>query len=310
MTEKFGTYREVRSPEKIIFSTKSIERMEKLFENKKLNVSVRTAEDRGQVFLCAKDVAESLGYKKPRNAVGALVWNENKVILDASRTRPELGRQWNFKPNTIFLTEPCVYQLIFKSNIPSAREFQRWVFKEVLPSIRKTGSYELPKPKPLDGNQLKLINETDLHYAVVRYIRIYHPDALIIADLGEYQDTVERRSDAYRKGYLGGQPDIIITNPMNGYTGFAIELKTPKGNGVIRENQVGWIRKLTQQGYKTMFSNDYTGLVLKIDEYFSVDLTVKHKKETTNLKRQCNILKQKLSDAVVCYRPRFTVHKY
>jgi hypothetical protein len=82
---------------------------------------------------------------------------------------------------------------------------------------------------------LKLINETDLHYVVIRYIRIYHPDALIIAGLGEYQDTVQRRSDAYCKGYLGGQPDIIITNPMNGYTGFAIELKTPKGKGVIRE---------------------------------------------------------------------------
>jgi hypothetical protein len=284
--------------------------MEKLFENKKLNVSVRTVRIGEEVLFYAKDVAESLGYKKPRNAVGAHVWNENKVILDAPTTRPNLGRVWNFKPNTIFLTEPGVYQLIFKSNIPSAREFQRWVFEEVLPSIRKTGSYELPKPRPLYGNQLNLINETDLHYAVVRYIRKYPTDALVIPGLGEYQDTVSRRSDSSCKGYLGGQPDIIITNPMNGYTGFAIELKTPKCNGVIRENQVGWLRKLTQQGYKTMFSNDYTDLVLKIDEYFRVDLTVKHKKETTNLKRQCNILKQKLSDAVVCYRPRFTVHKY
>jgi prophage antirepressor-like protein len=217
--------------------------MEQLFENKKLNVSVRTMEDKGQVFLCAKDVAGSLGYKKPRNAVGAHVWNENKVILDGLTTRTDSGRQWNFKPNTIFLTEAGVYQLIFKSNLTSAREFQRWVFNEVLPSIRKTGSYELPEPKPLDGNQLKLLNETDLHYAIIRYIRNYHPDALIIAGLGEYQDTVQRRSDAYHKGYIGGQPDILITNPMNGYNGFAIELKTPKGTGIIRENQVGLASK-------------------------------------------------------------------
>jgi hypothetical protein len=138
----------------------------------------------------------------------------------------------------------------------------------------------------------------------------YHPNALIIAGLGEYQDTVQRRSDAYRKGYLGGQPDILITNPMNGYTGFAIELKTPKDTGVIRENQVGWLKRLTQLGYKTIFSSDYTDLVLKIDEYFRVDLTVKHKMETTNLKRQCNILKQKLSKATVCYRSKFTGHRY
>ena len=284
--------------------------MEQLFENKKLNVSVRTVEDRGQVFLYAKDVAGSLGYKKTRNAIRDHVWNENKVILDDLTTRTDSVRQWNFKPNTIFLTEPGVYQLIFKSNLPSAREFQRWVFNEVLPSIRKTGSYELPKSKPLDGNQLVLLNETDLHYVIIRYIRKYHPDALVIAGLGEYQDTVQRRSDAYHKGYLGGQPDILIVNPMNGYTGFAIELKTPKGTGVIRENQVGWLGRLTQLGYKTTFSNDYTDLVLKIHEYFRVDLTVKHKKETANLKRQCNILKQKLREATACYRPKFTAHKY
>ena len=158
--------------------------MEKLFENKKLNVSIRTVRRGEEVLLYAKDMAESLGYMKPRNVVGAHVWNENKVILDAPRTRPELGRQWNFKPNTIFLTEPGVYQLIFKSNIPSASEFQRWMFKEVLPSIRKTGSYGLPEPKPLNGNQLKLINETDLHYAVIRHIRKYHTDALVIPGLG------------------------------------------------------------------------------------------------------------------------------
>jgi hypothetical protein len=195
-----------------------------------------------------------------------------------------------------------VYQLIFKSNLPSAREFQRWVFNEVLPSIHKTGSYELPEPKPLNDNQLKILNETDLHYAIIRYIRKYHPDALIISGLGEYQDTFQRRSDAYHKGYLGGQPDILIVNPMNGYNGFAIERKTPKGTGVIRENQVGWLERITQLGYKTTFSNDYTDLMLKIHEYFRVDPTAKHKKQTANLKRQCNILKQKLSEA--------TAHKY
>ncbi|CAB4003988.1 VRR-NUC domain-containing [Paramuricea clavata] len=105
---------------------------------------------------------------------------------------------------------------------------------------------------------MRLINETDLHYAVIRYIRTHYPDAPIVAGLGEYQDTVQRKSDAFHKGYLGGQPDIIVVNPMNGYTGLAIELKTPKGTGEIRDNQVGWLKRLTQLGYKTMFSNDYT----------------------------------------------------
>jgi hypothetical protein len=203
-----------------------------------------------------------------------------------------------------------VYQLIFGSELKRAKEFRRWVFKEVLPSIRKTGSYELPKPKQLCGKQLKLPNETDLHYAVVKYIRRFLPDALIVAGLGEYQDTIQRRSDAYRKGYIGGQPDLIITNPMNGYNGFAIELKTPKGTGEIRSNQVTWLKLLRERGHRTMISNDYTDIVLRIDEYCRVDMTKKHKKETANLKKQCSILKKKLSESVVCYRPRINENRY
>jgi prophage antirepressor-like protein len=284
--------------------------MEKLFENKELNVSVRTVRRDGEVLFYAKDVAESLGYVNTRDAIKKHVWKKNATTLGdlqgGSKSRPPCGSQ----PCTVLLYEPGLYQLIFNSRLPIAEAFQQWVFNEVLPSIRKTGSYELPKPKPLCGKQLKLLNETDLHYAVVRYIRKYHPNALIIAGIGEYQDTVQRRCDAYRKGYIGGQPDIIITNPMNGYTGFAIELKTRKGTGEIRSNQVVWLKVLNEQGRRTMIYNDYTDIVLKIDEYFRVDLTVKHKKEITNLKRQCNILKQKLSEATACYRPKFAGHRY
>jgi hypothetical protein len=144
----------------------------------------------------------------------------------------------------------------------------------------------------------------------VRYIRRFHPEALIVAGLGEYQDTTQRRSDAYRKGYIGGQPDLITTNPMNGYNGFAIELKTPKGTGEIRSNQVTWLKLLRERGYSTMISNDYTDIVLRTDEYFRVDITKKHKKETANLKKKCSILKKKLSESAVCYRPKINENRY
>jgi prophage antirepressor-like protein len=237
--------------------------MEQLFENKELNVSVRTVRRGGEVLFYAKDVAESLGSANTRDAIKKHVWKKNATTLGdfqgGSESRLPLGQQ----PNTVLLYESGLYQLIFNSKLPIAEVFQDWVFREVLPSIRKTSSYELPEPKSLCGKQLKILNETDLHYAVVRYIRKYHPNALIIAGLGEYQDTVQRRCDAYRKGYIGGQPDIIITNPMNGYKGFAIELKTPKGTGEIRSNQVVWLKVLNEQDRRTMISNDYTDIVLR-----------------------------------------------
>jgi prophage antirepressor-like protein len=285
--------------------------MEQLFENKELNVSVRTVRRGEEVLFYAKDVAESLGYSNTKKAIQTHVWEEDKCTLGEFQRGPSQLPLCGGQPNTIFITEQGVYQLIFGSELKRAKEFRRWVFRDVLPSIRKTGSYKLPEPKSLCGKQLKLLNETDLHYAVVKYIRRFHPNALIVAGLGEYQDTVQRRSDAYHKGYIGGQPDLIITNPMNGYSGFAIELKTPKGNGVIRENQVTWLKLLREQGHRTFISNDYTDIVLQVDEYFRVDNTVKHKKEISNLKRQCNTLKKKLSEEKVVYhRPKFTEHKY
>ena len=294
--------------------------MEQLFENKELNVSVRTVRRGEEVLFYARDVAESLGYANPQKATRDHVWEEDKYTLGKlQRGSPEFTL-CRGQPNTVLITEQGVYQLIFGSELKHAKEFRRWVFRDVLPSIRKTGSCKLPKslpvvepPRPelLYGKQLKLINETDLHYAVVRYTRRLYPKAIIVPGLGEYQDTTQRRCDAYRKGYTGGQPDIIITNPMNSYNGFAIELKIPKGTGEIRDKQVAWLKSLSEQRYRTLISNDYTDIVLQIAEYFRVDPTVKHKKEIEKLKRECNTHKKKLREKeVVWYKPRFSSHKY
>jgi hypothetical protein len=53
-----------------------------------------------------------------------------------------------------------------------------------------------------------------------------------------------------------------------------------------------------------------TYIVLRIDEYFRIDMIKKHKKETANLKKQCSILKKKLSESVVCYRSRINENRY
>ena len=75
------------------------------------------------------------------------------------------------------------------------------------------------------GNLLMLLNETDLHYRVVAYMKCLHFNALVVPVLGGLQDTSLKRSDAYRKGYKGGQPDLIIGSLLVHYCGFTIELK-------------------------------------------------------------------------------------
>ena len=51
--------------------------------------------------------------------------------------------------------------------------------------------------------------------------------------LPQNQDTVHRRIDSFKKGYLCGSPDLIINNLHKHYTSFCIQFKSPKGNGVL-----------------------------------------------------------------------------
>ena len=87
----------------------------------------------------ANDVAEILGYKNTADAVYRLVKAKNKGVC---KLQTPGGTQ-----SVTVLEEAGIYQLIFSSKLPSAERFQDWVFEEVLPSIRKTGSYQIPQPR-------------------------------------------------------------------------------------------------------------------------------------------------------------------
>lgn len=84
-------------------------------------------------LFCAVDVCRALGYVRPQNAVAAHV-DEGDALKRGTLT--EGGRQ-----EMTFVNESGLYALIFGSKLPQAKEFKRWVTKEVLPSIRKDGGY-------------------------------------------------------------------------------------------------------------------------------------------------------------------------
>ena len=77
-------------------------------------------------------------------------------------------------------------------------------------------------------------NETELHYKVVDLIRGYYPDTILIAGLGENQDTEDKRLDSYNKGYTRGQPELMVLNYHKDYKGLSIEFKSPTNNYRIR----------------------------------------------------------------------------
>ena len=110
----------------------------KIYENAEFG-SVRTLEVNGEPYFVGKDVAEILGYAKPENAVSTHVDDEDKT------TTLIQGTGSNYKSKAVIINESGLYSLILSSKLPKAKEFKHWVTSEVLPSIRKTGSYAIPK---------------------------------------------------------------------------------------------------------------------------------------------------------------------
>ena len=100
-------------------------------------------------------------------------------------------------------------------------------------------------------------NETDLHYKVVDMIRRFYPDTILVAGLGELQDAEDKRRDSYKKGYIKGQPDLLIINYHKDFKGLGIEFKSPKGNYYISDVQKEMKKRYVNNGYAYILCNDY-----------------------------------------------------
>jgi prophage antirepressor-like protein len=95
-------------------------------------------------YFIAKDIAEILQYKNTRDAISKHCKNSTTVENFNSRDLLRLNLNKilgnNYKKVRL-IQEPDVWRLIIKSEMPEAEKIERWIFEEVLPSIRKTGSY-------------------------------------------------------------------------------------------------------------------------------------------------------------------------
>lgn len=107
-----------------------------IFSNQEFG-TIRTTEINGEPFFVGKDVAEALGYEKPRNAIAQHVDPDDALKQGLTDS---LGRE----QEAIFISESGVYALVFGSQLPKAKEFKHWVTSEVLPTIRKHGAYATP----------------------------------------------------------------------------------------------------------------------------------------------------------------------
>lgn len=99
--------------------------------------SIRTIEQNGEPWFVGKDVAEALGYSNASKALADHVDEQDKLN---NESLVSLGQRGGW-----LINESGFYSLCFSSKLEGAKKFKRWVTSEVLPSIRKTGNYMMPK---------------------------------------------------------------------------------------------------------------------------------------------------------------------
>ena len=102
----------------------------KIFENEEFG-SVRTIEIDGKPYFCGNDVAGALGYVEKAKAIRTHCKGVSKMDIPTNGGVQTMS----------FIPEGDIYRLIIRSKLPSAEKFERWIFDEVLPSIRKHGAY-------------------------------------------------------------------------------------------------------------------------------------------------------------------------
>lgn len=171
---------------------------------------VRTMNIDGEPYFVGSDVAKILGYLKPANAIANHVDDEDKT------TTLIQGTGSNYKSKTVIINESGLYSLIFSSKLESAKRFKRWVTSEVLPAIRKTGTYQVPD-NPMDA--LKLMfdaqKQTKEEIATVKadVIDIKENQKLDAGEYGLITKTVHQRV-AYIRQIHGLPNNKEVNKPL------------------------------------------------------------------------------------------------
>jgi len=117
----------------------------KVFNNEEFG-KIRTVTINNEPWFVGKDVATALGYKNTKDALATHIEDCDRIMGSQNAT-PSIKDSMGRSQYPTWINESGLYALIFGSKLESAKEFKHWVTSEVLPTLRKTGSYEMPKTK-------------------------------------------------------------------------------------------------------------------------------------------------------------------
>lgn len=241
------------------------------FENKEEFWNVRAVEIDGGPWFVGKDVANILKYENPGKAIRMHVDAEDKKmgVQDGTPSiKDNLGRE----QYPVFINESGVYSLIFRSKLPKAKEFKRWVTSEVLPSIRKTGSYSMDIPQDYPSALRALADECEKNQRLENKIALDAPKvrfAECVADSPELAYVSQLAKVLKQNGINIGRNRVFEWLRERGYIVKWATQNEPTQKAMNRElfyivkgKDGSATPKLTQKGLIVLLNeimDDYTG---------------------------------------------------
>ena len=256
----------------------------KVFPNREFG-NIRATEIDGEPWFIGKDVAIALGYKDTKSALQDHVDQDDKRILKGG----DLPPLENHIPKTVFpvdfvaadipnrgltfINESGIYSLIFGSKLPKAKEFKRWVTSEVLPSIRKTGSYSMDIPQDYPSALRALADKCEENQRLEAKIALDAPKtrfADCVADSHELSYVSELAKVLKQNGVDIGRTRVFEWLREHEYimkTGSKYNEPTQKAMNrklfhVVKDRFGNAITKMTQKGFIVLLNeimDDYTG---------------------------------------------------
>lgn len=181
--------------------------------------NVRSVVIDNEPYFVGKDVAAALGYSDPQKALKMHVDSEDKLTRQIVVSGQNRG--------IYIINESGLYSLIMSSKLPAAKRFKRWITSEVLPQIRRTGSYAIKKKNTLKS-----------------YVFDNEP-IVLIGDLTEQVGASIWHIRSYVKKYLKKGKDYINLR--------GIELTRFKGQNNWTHRTANSLTGLTEQGVKKLF---------------------------------------------------------
>lgn len=173
--------------------------------------SVRTVNLNNTIHFVGKDIAVALGYSNPQKAVRDHIDEEDRTVNNSFTI--------NGTP-AVLINESGLYSLVLSSKLESAKRFKRWITADVLPALRRTGSYSMNIPQTLPEALRAYADEVEQHNRTRALVEAQRPKVLF-ADAVSTSDTDILVGDLAKllnqNGYAVGQNRLFEQLRNEGY---------------------------------------------------------------------------------------------